>query len=54
MSGKKNATYLTDHLYEAKAENARFLLNDCGLHIDLVAKRLGMTRDGIEKLLTKH
>lgn len=41
------------HRYAALAEDARFLL-DTGMHRDLVARRLGMTWDGVEKLLARE
>lgn len=38
------------HTRDAVLENIDFLMDHCGLHIDHVAKRLGLTTDAIEKM----
>lgn len=46
-------THMDAHRYEARLENARFLLDTCKLHPDRVAHRLGMDREALDKMMKR-
>lgn len=45
--------YYDSHRERAEAENIDFLLNTCGLHRDHVARRLGITRNALDKKIER-
>lgn len=45
---------MESHRRDAKIENARWLLDDVGLHPAQVARRLGMSEDALEKMMGRH
>lgn len=51
--GKARFTF-SSHKDEAEMENIEFLLDTCDMHPDLVAKRLGITRDALDKKLERR
>jgi hypothetical protein len=44
---------MDEHLHAANYENAKFMLAN-GVHRDEIARRLGMSWDGVEKLLDRE
>lgn len=44
---------MDEHLHAANYENARFMLEH-GVHRDDICRRLGMTWDGVEKMLDRE
>lgn len=45
---------LDSHLHEALVENARWLMNECGLSHEGAANRLGVSPNTLEKALLRH
>lgn len=44
---------LSEHREAAVLENIKFLLGTCNMHPDLVAKRLGISRDTLDKKIER-
>lgn len=51
MTGKNDRW--NEHKDRAEMENISFLLDECKLHPDQVAKRLGMTRNALDKKIER-
>lgn len=49
---KKPDTQMTEHVFERRLENARWLLS-LGEHPDRVARRLGMSASGLRKMIER-
>jgi hypothetical protein len=44
---------MESHIFDQRAENARWLIDEVGMHPELVARRLGITISALEKLLDR-
>lgn len=51
---QQHTSPLESHLHEQKAENIRFLRDECGMHPELVALQLGITIDDLEMTMRRH
>lgn len=49
-----NSRQMESHILDARAENARWLIDEVHMHPELVARRLGISLDALEKLLQRR
>jgi DNA-binding transcriptional regulator LsrR (DeoR family) len=46
--------HMREHIQDQRWENARWLIDEVGMHPELVARRLGISLDALEKLLERR